>query len=413
MAAAFSTREYPSRDCAVCGCNGKMLLYRQRFSKLSSGSLVTGYDVVFCTSCGFAFADRLPVQDDFDQYYREMSKYEYHDSGGKESSYDVARFQQLRDLLLPHLGSSGDRIVDVGCATGKFISLLSDSGYRDVTGLDPSPCCARAAKELYGVRVLTGSVADLPGFGEIFDCVILSGVLEHLLDPKWVLTMLRERMSEQGIICIEVPDASRFADWDDAPYQQFSVEHINFFTSLSLRNLVLAAGFAEVVCVEGAHAMSLTTTMPVVTSIFRKSADPEGSLSYDLVAEPGLREYLRRSAQVEDSIKQTIRSIVEKGNPIMIWGAGTHTLHLLESTDLAQTKISAVIDANISYQGKRLQGAPILAPEAIKARPEPILVSSRVFQEEIVRKIRDDGLSNEIITLYDLGALSDPDKGAA
>jgi len=49
-------------------------LFQQRFSVLSTGSLMDGYDVVICQECGFCFADNIPEQAAFDLYYREMSK---------------------------------------------------------------------------------------------------------------------------------------------------------------------------------------------------------------------------------------------------------------------------------------------------------------------------------------------------
>jgi hypothetical protein len=50
-----------------------------------------------------------------------------------------------------------------------------------------------------------------------------------------------------------------------------------------------------------------------------------------------------------------------------------------------------------------MHDVPIIAPEALRGRSEPILISSRVFQHEIVHQIRDGlGLHNDIITLYEV-----------
>ncbi len=45
---------------------------------------------------------------------------------------------------------------------------------------------------------------------------------------------------------MEVPDATRFAMSPDAPFQEFSIEHINYFTPVSLVNLMGRYGFSEV-----------------------------------------------------------------------------------------------------------------------------------------------------------------------
>ena len=405
--------KFESRVCAVCGGNGKTLLYRQQFSRMSNSSLVEGYDIVVCTSCGFAFADRLPSQRMFDRYYREMSKYEFHESGGKESEYDAERFRDLLGVILPYLTGSNNSIIDIGCATGRLLSLLAEKGFRRLVGLDPSPGCALAAEKLYGIKVLTGSVAKVGELEETFDCMILAGILEHVCDLKGMLALLTERLAESGIICIQVPDASRFSLWPDAPFQQFSIEHINYFSSVSLRNFMARSGFSEITSVNGAHPQSATTMMPVVTSVFRKKMDFKTGLICDEITERGLYEYVRQSTQVEDSIREIIGRLVTDGTPLIVWGAGTHTLHLLETTALRKANIRAYVDANIAYHGKLLHGIPILSPEALREMPETILVSSRVFQDEIVCRIRDElRLSNLVVVLYDLKSVRITGKGA-
>ena len=43
-----------------------------------------------------------------------------------------------------------------------------------------------------------------------------------------------------------------------------------------------------------------------------------------------------------------------------------------------------------------------MAPEALRDRREPVLISSRVFQNEIADQIRNDlNCANELILLYD------------
>src|SRR5260370_10156060 len=92
-------QSFPSRKCAVCGRQNNEPLFQQRFSKLSSGSLHNGYDVVACRECGFCFADHIPAQEAFDAYYETMSKYEHHYSGGETSAYDLGRFQTCVSFL--------------------------------------------------------------------------------------------------------------------------------------------------------------------------------------------------------------------------------------------------------------------------------------------------------------------------
>jgi len=75
----------------------------------------------------------------------------------------------------------------------------------------------------------------------------------------------------------------------------------------------------------------------------------------------------------------------------------------MATSRLAEADIAAFIESNSRYHGKTLQGRPILAPEALRDRREPVLISSRAFQHEIAEQIRSGlGCGNELILLYNV-----------
>lgn len=400
-------RRYTERRCAVCGSSVSKLLFRQTFSEMSSGSLLQGYDVVVCAECGFGFADHLPDQAEFDAHYRDMSKYEYQEQGGQETEHDLVRFRAISDTIIPFLPGSNARLLDIGCATGRLLALFKEKGHGNVVGLDPSPLCAQGADKLYGVRVLTGAISEIAQVMVAeppFDCIILSGVLEHIRDLEQALLQISDLLVKDGLLFIEVPDATDFARWPDAPFQEFSTEHINFFSTTSLENLLRRFGFFKMFSQQLPRDYTLGTVMPVVSAIYRKEAGlPPVAPVPDVVTELGLGDYIRKSQEVEDRIQHTIDLLVESAQPVMVWGVGTHTLHLLTTSRLPQANIRAFVDSNPRYQDKRLLNLPILDPSELRDRTEAILISSRVFQPAIEQQIRQDlQLTNEVITLYQI-----------
>lgn len=90
-----------SRPCDVCGGLERRRLFRQEFSALSEGSLLSGCDMVVCARCGFGFADGLPPAEAFDRYYAKMSKHEHQATGGREGPCDRQRFEAVADFLAP------------------------------------------------------------------------------------------------------------------------------------------------------------------------------------------------------------------------------------------------------------------------------------------------------------------------
>lgn len=372
---------------------------------MSSGSFLRGYDVVVCKKCGFTFADHIPRQAAFDAYYRDMSKYEHQDRSGDVTEYDGARFRAIADTIQPYLPGLNARLLDVGCSTGQLLALFKESGYKNVTGLDPSPTCAKTARELFDINVFTGVLADVPRIRASqppSDVIILIGVLEHLCDLDTSLKGVRELASPDALIYVEVPAATDFASWPDAPFQEFSTEHINYFSAVSLTNLMNRFGFAQVYSRQIARPQSQSTIMPVVAAIYRKEELSDKSpIIPDTESERGLTAYIARSRQTDESIRKIINDLVASNRPVIVWGVGTHTLRLLETGRLAQANIVAFVDSNPRYQGKELHGRPIVAPADLYEKSEPILISSRVFQTDIENSIRQVmGLKNDIIKIY-------------
>ena len=398
------TIAYPSRDCPICGSAERRVFFRQQFAAVDQATPVTGYDVVVCERCGGGYADGIPDQRAFDRYYRDMSKYEYAQRGGAESEYDSRRLNLIAGIVAPHLESMDLRILDVGCASGRLLANLRDRGFVSVIGLDPSPACAAAAARLYGIDVRTMTLAEIARAGARFDLVIMVGVLEHLRDLDDAFDDLRAVLSPAGLLYVEVPDVTAFADWANAPYQDFSTEHVNFFSPISLSNLMRRHGFARVFQEQNHREQSYRTVMSNLSAVYRKEeVSAQRETPFDPDTARGLERYLLQCAEGDERLRAAIDAVVEGRRRILVWGVGTHTGRLMATSRLAEADIVAFVESNSRYHGKTLQGRPILAPEALKDHPEPVLVSSRVFQKEIAEQIRNDlGCSNELILLYDV-----------
>lgn len=392
-----------NRACPVCHTNDKKLLFRQQFTGISAASLLAGYDVVVCRTCGFCFADSLPDQTAFDVYYREMSKYEHQDRAGQPSEFESRQFPALARLIQEHIPDPQARILEIGCANGGLLNALKQLGYHNVLGADPSPVCAQNAKQLYQIRVLTSALSDVNVDIGPFDLIILVAVLEHIQDLESALLRLRDLLSPSGKLYIVVPDATKFATSPDAPFQEFSIEHVNFFSPVSLANLLGAYGFSHVFSTQTLYDQTDTETGYAVSMVFQKNDEiAPFNLVRDLDSESGLTDYIASSQGVEDRLHRVINGLTDSKNPLIVWGVGTHTQRLLATSRLAEANVVAFVDSNPNYQGKQLNGIQILAPADLNDRSEPILVSSRVFQSEIVRQIRDGlKLDNRVVTLYE------------
>jgi len=309
----------------------------------------------------------------------------------------------IAELVAPLIPNETARILDVGCASGRLLYLLARRGYHNVTGLDPSPGCVQTARRLYDIDVVQGHLGQLPTLPYPFDVVILVGVLEHIRDLTEAMTRIRSIMAPGGIVYVEVPDALEFVRWPNAPFQDFSVEHINFFSPTSVANLFAVHGFATVFVQQNHRHQAYRTTMSNVSAVVGVLGPHTRTVTFDEHSRPALQQYIDNCTAEERRLHQRIDELVESRRQIVVWGVGTNTTRLLTTSRLPEANISAFVDSNAKYHGKTVACRPIVSPITLHDRNEPILIVSRVFQTEISRQIRDTlGPNREIITLYEI-----------
>ena len=402
------TTDGAPRPCPVCASTAEReVLYRQRFA---AGPLGDGYAVAVCAACGAAFADGIPGQAELDAYYAERSKYTYAHADGAESPFDFKRFEAIADQLEQHLPSKAARILDIGCATGGLLAVLQRRGYTNVVGSDPAPACADAARRLHGIEVRTATLAEHAAWTERYDAVLLVGVLEHVREVRAAVGIAAKLLRPGGVLYCAQPDVEGFAACVNAPYQQFSTEHVNFFSTASLSRLLATAELAPVATWRWLVEWREGVTDSVVSGVFARGAGGvvAGAPAAfdgprDLVSRAALLDYVTRSAAGEAATRRLIEDLVRTQEPLLVWGAGTLTRHLLATTPLGRANLVAFVDSSPHLHGTELAGRKILAATELTGRTERILICSVVFAREIVRMIRAElRLPNRVIMLTEV-----------
>jgi len=387
------------RPCPVCGGQGRRLVHSQRFV---DGPLGDGYDVVVCSHCGAGFADGIASQESMDQYYSGQSKYSYDASGGSESPWDFKRFEATADQVIPHLGSADARILDIGCATGGLLSVLRRRGFQNVAGVDPSPACAEAALRLHGLKVQTATFSQMGHWEERFDLVLMVGALEHVREARDAVRTASRLLAPGGLLYCAVPDVEGLPGFPGSPFQQFSVEHVNFFSLPSLDRLLGSCGLEPVKRARWTVEWRSGVTEAIASGLYRPGKPDR--LSFDDRTGPALERYVEISSAGDRAIAALVESMRMSQEPILVWGAGSLARRLLATTALAEANIVAFVDTNPHLRAGTLAGRPILGPEQIAGMTLGIFICSAAFHDEILEYIRGRmGLKNPVISLPGLG----------
>jgi len=384
------------RPCPVCATLPAEPVFRQHFSSLEQGGLLTGYDVHACGTCGFGYASPLPSQAAFDDCYARLSKYEY--SGGPPP-VEASHYRWAAEFLKAQRGVEG-RVLDVGCATGWLLEAMMAEGFTRLEGLEVSPLAAAEARGK-GLEVGEGSLWTLDPAKGPWDLVIMGSILEHIRDLPDALEHVASLVPEGGQVYVEVPNAARYPDSTDAPFQEFNLEHINYFGKESLLWFMAVHGFRPVRLEATAGEYPPGLMSFELKGLFEKKAGFAPPLQKDRAVAEALASYVDISRSREATIVDRLEQIAQSGEPILVWGAGTHTQHLLETTPLRRCNIVAFVDRNPRYHGLRMAGREILAPDAVAEHPETVLIGSYQFQEAIEGMLRQTlGLTNPVIRLH-------------
>ncbi len=389
-----------ARSCPVCDGTHAELLYRQRFASFSAGSIGDGYDVVACTRCGMCFASGLPEPKRFARYYADSSKYDLGADAAQLPAQEIDRYADQAAFVAAHLPGRATSILDIGTAAGGFLLALRDAGFRRVYGVDPSPDAVQVARETFGLDVQVGGLEQAADWGTKFGLVTYVAVLEHVPSPREQIRAVTRVLAPNGCLFVSMPNAAAFADDVDAPFQEFSVEHINYFTSRSLANAMAAEGYSRVAERTPFLTFGSNGRGPALEAVYRWDGSVQ-PLQPDASGAARVRDYVRVSMELESRVIDRIADLASSGERLYVWGTGTHTLHLLETSPLGECRIEAFLDSNPHYTGATLAGRPVIAPSELATADAPILVSSAVSQSGIATAARERfGADVPLILLY-------------
>lgn len=96
-------------------------------------------------------------------------------------------------------------VVDVGCGEGRLLERLRQGGVKQLTGIGWAARVPPDVAVLNGVDLCQSGWAERVG-GHVFDWVVSTEVLEHLVNPYQYLKEVRQLVSPQGRLVLTFPN---------------------------------------------------------------------------------------------------------------------------------------------------------------------------------------------------------------
>lgn len=202
---------------------------------------------IACTYHGYTHLDPLPSQADLDYLYASTYYQVYNPGWFRKEQHEQwywRRVYQARCAQFEYWrGATIDaplNVLDWGAGVGWFVKATRQfNPTYSVIGYEPN----EYAREFAQTASIVSSLDAIPSREDFVHCSL---VLEHVLNPLAELQTLYNHLKPGGMLCVVVPNELNELQqelmhrYDYTPLHQ---HHINYFTGLSLSNLLRKAGF--------------------------------------------------------------------------------------------------------------------------------------------------------------------------
>ena len=312
--------------CPYCGSSERTLAYGD-VQDWSFNCAPGKWDYWDCINCKSLYLDPRPTRSTIGSAY---TKYYTHGSASPVSFLQATKTrlrneclsQMLRATIEPRLNlprvfsgvislisqrivvpfgwaqlakQTKGRFMDVGCGAGLTVSLAQQLGW-DAMGIEIDPAAVRTAQQTR-LNIIEGTYEKLNQYEQQFDCIMCSHVLEHVHDPRDLLTMLKIAIKPGGMLLLTLPNSLSIlrrhfgANWRglEAP------RHIAIPSESQLMQLLAESGFSI-----QSVADDQIETAPESFQIQRRGTVLNGQ---DIAMARQLQTQLHRSSMGNDFIK--------------------------------------------------------------------------------------------------------------
>lgn len=215
------------KNCKICNSNNikviSQIFYKNKFVFLETS---------ICKICLFVFRSKTPNFSWMKKQFLLRSKNQSNNKDGINYKYEkfrIERYKKLYNFLKDK--AKLKNIFEIGCATGVGLNYFKKKGF-NVEGIDLDQTRIKIAKKL---KIKAKNI-DINKFytKKKYSTIFLIHTLEHLYNIKKILSKIKNIMTKDGFLYLEVPDIQHnVKSWHDSLYighqNIFCLENIIYF----------------------------------------------------------------------------------------------------------------------------------------------------------------------------------------
>jgi 2-polyprenyl-3-methyl-5-hydroxy-6-metoxy-1,4-benzoquinol methylase len=188
-----------------------------------------------CSNCGFV---QCTKENNVIQYYEDLVDTEYEETRAER------KLQEQRILKLISKYKPEGSLLDIGAGSGILVEAALEMGY-NAEGVEPSKWLQQKAVE----RKLPIHQGIFPSdkLKEKYDIIVLVDVIEHVNNPKQLLSEIKKAIKDDGIFILITPDVGslmpKLLRWR---WWHYRVAHIGYFNKKNLKYLTDHTGYKQI-----------------------------------------------------------------------------------------------------------------------------------------------------------------------
>lgn len=241
------------RECVACRAE-KIRYWGQKHFQYTESASHKEFHIYRCESCGTGFLNRPPHVKWLQSIYQYSGQaltqaITLEDVLAREDEFPNCKVdaERMSRQANGFNNSGNDQALDIGSGFGFYTQALRKTGYRTVS-INPGKYENDVFRNLNGDEPLAVMFENYQP-SEQFGIVMMSQVLEHLLEPDHAINKVAGLLAPGGVLACAVPNYDSFlvkllGTRDNACL--WVPEHVNYFTENGLRVLMERNGFRVV-----------------------------------------------------------------------------------------------------------------------------------------------------------------------
>lgn len=311
--------------------------------------------VSMCDTCTFLFQRSAYENNKYDAVMQKIyNAYQIMDSSMRPFPVSENVFSYALNFLSSNIDFLKIKnVLEIGSNRGDFLfHLKSKFGHLNVIGMEPSNL------DFVGVpTVKTFFSKDI--FSNKFDLIVLRHVLEHIKYPTDFIADIKNLLSPDGVLFIEVPNTK--SDIMEK-IEVFTPDHVSYFTASAIIRLAEIADMNLKNIVDEVHSFLLVI-------IDRRSSSNQQT--HDRINYNDIKKLIEDYKGSMNNTLLDVRKLIDDGYELVFYGSKNAFLWFYYMFDAKSINGNlkehtlAVIDDSYERIGKNVLGFPIGSSEGI------------------------------------------------